>query len=370
MSASTASTKTKDNTMLLVELQKLDIELVKANKKLQEMPATLKAAEQKWNQAKTELAAVKETHKKVQLEIRQREGDVAQLKTAVADHKEKLRLIKNNADYGLATSSIKKQEQRISEIDDEVLTRMSDLENINAKAKVKEEEIKTLEAAYQDAKKMVEKEQSVFRKTLEEQQATRDALAKKVEPEFIGRYNRVRPKYPLNGIVEVKKQVCQGCFMAVTIEVFSELCLGRELKSCPVCGRLIYLGEEIKPLKITIDRGEEVAQTAKKAKKPKKKKVVEEEPVEAIEEPDAIEEPEEEEEEIEEQEDDEVDPGVLVDDDEEKGKVPGAKSDVPLDDDLDVPEKAVLGEDPETKALNQALGVETDEIVDPEEDEK
>jgi predicted nucleic acid-binding Zn-ribbon protein len=254
---------------LLLELQLIDAEIVAFNKELSRLPLQLKEAEDSVLNAENELIEITETQKKLQLEIRTREGDTESLKESINTHRTQLGQIKNNSEYTLALSTIKKEKDRISEIEDEVLTRMSDLEALTSQKDEIEKKIKELRTILDEQKTSISKDEKSLEKKITIKKSARTELAEKIEDDTQRRYNRVRQNYPTDAICAVTNQTCQGCYMGVTKQVYSELCMGYEILECPTCGRILHITPDQHPDEVK--KQEEEAKKAKKKKAAKKK---------------------------------------------------------------------------------------------------
>lgn len=83
--------------------------------------------------------------------------------------------------------------------------------------------------------------------TLEERQASyekdRAVVRPKVDAVSLRTYERLRARYPMDVVVELKGGSCIGCYMSVGPQVVVEITKGEKLVQCPGCNRLLYIAE-------------------------------------------------------------------------------------------------------------------------------
>jgi predicted nucleic acid-binding Zn-ribbon protein len=71
----------------------------------------------------------------------------------------------------------------------------------------------------------------------------RTYLFAKVDKKVLSFYEKIRRWAKETAVVPVKNQACYGCHMKITDRLYYEFIRSDEIKTCPHCGRIIYLEE-------------------------------------------------------------------------------------------------------------------------------
>ena len=72
------------------------------------------------------------------------------------------------------------------------------------------------------------------------QMARREILTKQIESKLYKLYNTLKEKRQGVGVVSVKKETCQGCFVNIPPQMFIEVQKNHEIVRCPNCNRILY----------------------------------------------------------------------------------------------------------------------------------
>ena len=72
------------------------------------------------------------------------------------------------------------------------------------------------------------------------QMERREALSKQIEPKLFKLYHTLKEKRQGLGVVGVKRETCQGCFVHVPPQMFIEVQKNNALVRCPNCNRILY----------------------------------------------------------------------------------------------------------------------------------
>ena len=75
---------------------------------------------------------------------------------------------------------------------------------------------------------------------LKRQMERREAVTKQLESNLYKLYNTLKEKRKGVGVVSVKQETCQGCFVNVPPQMFIEVQKNNALIRCPNCNRILY----------------------------------------------------------------------------------------------------------------------------------
>ncbi len=83
---------------------------------------------------------------------------------------------------------------------------------------------------------------------LKEKHQAKETLKAAVRPDIFKKYEAIRLKRGGRGIVPVKNECCQGCFIHIPPQVYIQIKKGSdELIMCPHCYRILYFENETTP---------------------------------------------------------------------------------------------------------------------------
>ena len=154
--------------------------------------------------------------------------------------------IQNDKEFKALTKEISNAKQTIK------LTGM-ELESISEKIDGKEGEVSDSDGALDSTKSEIEtltqeleENSKEWATVLSTKNSEREGLIANIAAPVLNRYDAVRSKRAGIGIVNVVKEICQGCFINIPPQTFIQLqkSTNEEILECPHCHRLIYFEKE------------------------------------------------------------------------------------------------------------------------------
>ncbi len=114
-----------------------------------------------------------------------------------------------------------------------------------AQAHLKKAEVTFKEEQEHSAKKKADLQarQTVLQKQLIEEKERKAQAEAKIEPDMLGRYQRLYKSKQEAVIVAARHQVCSGCHMKLTTQTWVSVKKGDALVSCDNCSRLLFCDE-------------------------------------------------------------------------------------------------------------------------------
>lgn len=234
----------KEQIIKLVKLQDIDDEAIRIRVRIEDSTKRLKGHEAKLADVDRQVAAL--TEKKDDLAKRQRtlEAEAEDNRRLIKRSQERLMSIKNSREYRALQREIDDGKRRISEMEDQTVAFMEEIEGLDKELAALMEERGDLDAIYRQEKDSVESEVSEGQKRLTELDASKDEVAKDVPSDLFSRYQLILRSAGGRAVVPVITSVCKGCNMNIPPQVYNELQRGEELKQCPHCERIIYWKQE------------------------------------------------------------------------------------------------------------------------------
>ncbi len=230
----------KEQLELLWELQKIDLDLQVIQEEKDRYPKEMKKLEEKQKLEKERIQKEKEKIESLDKTRRQKEGQLNSEQEKIKRTEGKMFEIKTNKEYQALLSEIDGMKEASSRMEEEILQVMDEIEEVKKDLSKREKEAKgTLEKIEGERKKLQEKmtyDESVWSQQMER----REVLSKQIEPKLFKLYHMLKEKRQGLGMVGVKRETCQGCFVHVPPQMFIEVQKNNTLIRCPNCNRILY----------------------------------------------------------------------------------------------------------------------------------
>jgi predicted nucleic acid-binding Zn-ribbon protein len=148
--------------------------------------------------------------------------------------------VKTNKEYQALLSEIEAIKEANSRMEEEILQVMDEIDELKKDLSKREKDAGlTLEKLEGERKKLQEK-MVHDEKVWDKQTERREALSKQIESKLIKLYNTLKEKRQGVGVVSVKHETCQGCFVNVPPQMFIEVQKTNTIVRCPNCNRILF----------------------------------------------------------------------------------------------------------------------------------
>jgi predicted nucleic acid-binding Zn-ribbon protein len=230
----------KEQLELLWELQKIDLELKSIKEEKDRYPKEIKKLDERQNIEKERVQKEKERVESLEKTRRQKEGHLNLEQEKIKKAERKMSEVKTNKEYQALLTEIDMIKEANSRIEEEVLQVLDEIDELKKDLSKKEKEVGiTLEKIEGERKKIQEKN-ALDDRVWNEQIERREVLSKQIESKLFKLYNTLKDKRGGVGVVNVKNETCQGCFVNVPPQMFIEVQKNNALIRCPHCNRILY----------------------------------------------------------------------------------------------------------------------------------
>jgi len=230
----------KQNIENLVKLQEAETQIVrlktvleKVEKEKEKLSAQLKQFENALEENKKNLlsdnAACKDIEKEIQI-----------VDDRIVKSNEKLRMVKTNKEYQLFLREVDDNKKRKDVLETELLEYFDEKEKTEKIVRENEKEYHLLKDQIEGEQKGIEKKSKDDRELLDEYLARQKKIGKNLDPSLMTRFARISKMNEGSAVVNVKNEVCMGCFMNIPPQLYIEVQRGDSLISCPQCSRILY----------------------------------------------------------------------------------------------------------------------------------
>ena len=224
----------------LYMLQQIDLELQRKQQELNEVENQLKDdkvlvnAESELAWQKEQLAEAKAKQKNTEWELEDLQEKINKINSKLYDG-----TTKNPKELVNLGNEVKSLKSKIGGKEDELLGLMSQVEDLEAKAKTATEELKQLKQEWQQRQGTLEQRKTEIEPQLVELSRARHELTQQIGLEALRLYEQIRLAKE-QAIAKVVQGRCQGCHITLPTSQWQKARAG-DLIQCNSCNRILYL---------------------------------------------------------------------------------------------------------------------------------
>ena len=223
----------------LIELQKIDREILRLKEEVAALPKRVSVIEAKLAGTKAGLEKAKTAIKADETSRRKYETAILDLQQKISKYRDQSLDVKTNDQYKALLSEIQFAEQDIRINEDKILELMVNAEARDKDVKAAEAELKAETAEIEKEKAEARQRTAEDEKQLAEWNAKRDAARGGVNADLLRQYDRVA-KYRGTGISEVRDQKCTACQVMLRPQTYNDVRSGTQVIACESCQRILY----------------------------------------------------------------------------------------------------------------------------------
>lgn len=234
----------KDQLELLWELQKIDLGLKHINEERERYPRKIKKLDEKISIERERLQAEKEKVDLLEKERREKERHLGDSQEKIKKAEGRMFEVKTNKEYQALLTEIEAIKGASGREEEEILQVLEEIDELKKDLSKREKEVATLLEKIEAEKKMIEEKMAQDEIFWKEQMERREVLSKQIESKLYKLYHTLREKRQGVGVVNVKQETCQGCFVHIPPQMFIQVQRNNEIIRCPNCNRILYFEGE------------------------------------------------------------------------------------------------------------------------------
>ncbi|SMC69012.1 hypothetical protein SAMN02746065_10764 [Desulfocicer vacuolatum DSM 3385] len=234
---------TKNEMDVLIRLQKAETETVRILSYLESIDKEKDALESKLTTFVRALDRKKNTLDAVSKEIKDIEIEIQTTDDRIQKSNDTLRQVKTDKEYQVLQREIDNNKKRLETLESELLKKFEDKD---IQEKIVQEQMVDVEQAtakIRSDQAAIDKKCEDDRELLETYKLQREDIGASLSPEFLRVFNEISDASGGLAVVEVKKEVCRGCFMNIPPQLYIEVQRGKDLILCPQCNRILYFND-------------------------------------------------------------------------------------------------------------------------------
>jgi len=225
----------------LVQLQQLDTRIEEAKRTIASHPEREAAVEARLNEAAEALERAKQRLKECQDARRALEKDAALYQGRVEKFKDQLFAVKTNKEYLAVQHEIATAQQELSAVEERVLERMLEADDLGAEVKQAEAALAAGRKAAEAERARLAEELTANRRTLDETTARRGELAAQLDSRLVALYEQVsRMRKGVAICAATHDGLCSVCHVRLRPHVFQQVRHNDSIIQCESCHRILY----------------------------------------------------------------------------------------------------------------------------------
>jgi len=225
---------------LLWELQKIDLNLKRIKEEKDRFPKEMKKLDERENIEREKIQKERERIESLEKERRQRERHLNAEQEKIKRAEGRMFEVKTNKEYQALLSEIEAIKEVTSREEEEILQILEEIDVLKKDLLKREKEVTTTLEKIEKEKKKIQEKMDQGDGLWKEQRERREVLSKQLESNLFKLYNTLKEKRQGVGVVNVKDETCQGCFVNIPPQMFIEVQKNNAIIRCPNCNRILY----------------------------------------------------------------------------------------------------------------------------------
>jgi predicted nucleic acid-binding Zn-ribbon protein len=225
---------------LLWELQKIDLTLKRIKEERERFPKEMKKLDERENIEKEKIQKEREKIELLEKERKQKERNLNTEQEKIKRAEGRMFEVKTNKEYQALLSEVEAIKEATSREEEEILQILEEIDEFKKDLSKREKEVTTTLEKIEREKKKIQEKMDQGDGLWKEQKERREVLSKQVESGLYKLYNTLKEKRQGVGVVNIKDETCQGCFVNVPPQMFIEVQKNNAIIRCPNCNRILY----------------------------------------------------------------------------------------------------------------------------------
>ncbi|MHC4996166.1 MAG: zinc ribbon domain-containing protein [Planctomycetota bacterium] len=191
--------------------------------------------------------------KKAQAEASDLENQANVCEGKILKLREQMNTAQTNKEYSTFLVEVNTFKSDKGKLEEEALERMGDIEKL-------QEQVAELQGKLDEQQKIkavaehdLQARTAEVQEQLDQKKALREEAASKISPDDLLVFDRLAESHDGEAMAELSLEdkrrmeyCCGGCYMSLPVEVVTRLAPKDTLVPCPSCGRILYMGKELR----------------------------------------------------------------------------------------------------------------------------
>ncbi len=233
-----------DHLKHLIALQDTDSQILFKQRFIEKVPKRIHEVDEPLKKAQAELETIRQKSKGMAKKRNEQEAHLEDIHAKVDKMKSRVSEIKTNKEYQAHLKEIEVFQHEISEVEENILVLMEQLDDSVQQEKEKEDIVNREIEKINRFKKELDAEVQLHQQELAVLQENRQEHIRVLDGETYNIYMTLIETKQGVAVTRARNEICQGCNMHVPPQLFVELKKNKDIIQCPQCGRILYYAEE------------------------------------------------------------------------------------------------------------------------------
>lgn len=225
---------------ILASLQNVDREIREKSGAKVALSAEMQKREEEIKAKNAEMALLRAEWSERDKLRREKEQLLQEEGQKTMDKRMRMARIKNIKELQALQREIDQIKLANSQLEEELIKLLEELEASETSLKLKEEELKKIEDEWKEKRGEIEAQVAGIEQAVAEASAVRQTIAARLNGDLIQRYELIFSRRGGMAVVTVSGGICQGCFMNIPPQLWNEIIRSEKLILCPSCHRILY----------------------------------------------------------------------------------------------------------------------------------
>lgn len=229
---------------MLLKLQSVDYDLGELERSKDYLPEMINNLEHEIQDTKKALEdSEKELNEQTLLNSRL-DLELTTLNQELAKFQKQMMIIKTNKEYDAITNEIANRKVRISEIEEEILKALTQIDDLKEKIKEYKDKLEGIEKRNEDQLVQLREELNSIDDKIKIKEGDRKNITVRIDKRLLATYERVKKGRGNQVVVTIKKRACGACYKGIPPQVIQEIRKGDIIYTCDNCGRILLWNED------------------------------------------------------------------------------------------------------------------------------
>ncbi len=224
----------------LIRLQQLDNVAEEARHRIAEVPDRIAALDARLAAANQALAVAKARQSDNQAARRAQEKDLAAAQGRLSKYKDQLMEVKTNREYQAMQKEIEVGQAEVRQIEDRILERMLEADDITAALKQAEAALAAEKTAVATETQALERERTELEAAINQAGEERVTLVARMRPDVLALFDFVARGRRGVAVCEARDGLCTLCHVRLRPQVFNDIRRNDTIIQCDSCQRILY----------------------------------------------------------------------------------------------------------------------------------
>lgn len=224
----------------LITLQRVQNAATAARARIDGLPAHIARLDARLGESSEEVVRAQRRFDEIKVDRQAREKDLALVQTRLSRFKEQLMEVKTNREYQAMQVEIAGGEAEVERLEDIILERMLDGDELAAEVERTEGQLAEQQAAIEAERAKLEREQVELEQRLEQLETERRQHVGVLAPRLLTLFENLARQRNGVAVVEARDGRCSSCQVRLRPQLFNNIRLNDALIQCESCQRILY----------------------------------------------------------------------------------------------------------------------------------